>query len=140
NQSAQSNRANPMEVTCNFTGLGTSADTNFAGEPCNPQVNRVDWDKWVTSPRDSYNMFARATFDITDSLEAYSNFHVASSSTFTRREPAPLLGGFGVIIPFDSQADGEQIYLPSLNPNTGATRPEYRTGGVKGTTCAPTGG
>src|SRR5690606_26195390 len=121
NQSATSTPLNPMEITCAFTANGTSADPNFAGEPCNPQVNRVDWDKWVTSPRDSYNMFARATFDLSDTTQAYTNFHVASSSTFTRREPAPLLGGFGVVIPFDSQADGDEIYLPSLNPNTGAT-------------------
>ncbi|MGV3592920.1 MAG: TonB-dependent receptor domain-containing protein [Gammaproteobacteria bacterium] len=140
NQSAVSTPANPMEVTCSFTANGTSASAEFPGEPCNPQVNRVDWNKWVSSPRDSYNMFARATFDVTDTVEAYTNFHVASSSTFTRREPAPLLGGFGVIIPFDSTADGNQIYLPSVNLNTGATRPEYRTGGTKGTVCGPTGG
>jgi iron complex outermembrane receptor protein len=140
NQELTSAPGRPNEVTCSFTSLGTSAAATFAGQPCNPQVNRVDWDKWLTSPRDSYNMFGRATFDITDTVEAYSNFHVASSGTFTRREPAPLLGGFGVIIPFDSTLDGTQTYLPSLNTATGATRPEYRTGGVKGTTCAATGG
>lgn len=140
NQATASSAANPNEITCAFTALGTSADPNFAGESCNPQVNRVDYGRWLSGPRDAYNMFARATFDITDSTEAYANFHVASSSTFTRREPAPLLGGFGVIIPFDSQQNGNKVYLPSLNPSTGATRPEYRTGGVKGTTCGPTGG
>lgn len=144
NQNRFATPESPNEITCSFAtpaGAGNvSADPNFPGELCNPQVNRVDYDKWLTLPRDSYTMFGRATFDITDSVEAYSNFHVASSSTFTRREPAPLLGGFGVIIPFDAQADGDQVYLPSLNPNTGATRPEYRTGGTKGTVCGPTGG
>ncbi len=144
NQNRTASPGSPNEITCTFAtpvGAGNiSADPNFAGEPCNPQVNRADYDKWLTLPRDSYSMFGRATFDITDSTEAYANFHVASSSTFTRREPAPLLGGFGVNIPFDSNADGNETYLPSLNPTTGATRPEYRTGGTKGTTCGPTGG
>jgi iron complex outermembrane receptor protein len=144
NQPTASSPANPNEITCGFatpTGAGNvSAAPGFEGERCNPTVNRVDYGRWLGLPRDAYNMFGRATFDITESTEAYANFHVASSGTFTRREPAPLLGGFGVIIPFDSQADGDQVYLPSLNLNTGATLPEYRTGGVKGTTCAPTGG
>ncbi len=140
NQQSAASPGNPSEITCAFTTLGTSAAANFAGEACSPTVNRVDYDRWLASPRDAYNMFARSTFDITDSTEAYANFHVASSGTFTRREPAPLLGGFGVIIPFDSQADGNQTYLPSLNSATGGTRPEYRTGGVKGTLCAATGG
>jgi iron complex outermembrane receptor protein len=144
NQPTAGTPENPNEIACNFaipTGAGNiSADPNFAGERCSPTVHRVDYGRWLSSPRDSYSMFGRATFDITDNVEAYSNFHVAASSTFTRREPAPLLGGFGVIIPFDSQADGDQIYLPSLNLSTGATLPEYRTGGVKGTTCAATGG
>jgi len=139
-QPTASSPDNPNEITCGFSTLGTSAAASFNGEPCNPTVNRVDYGRWLSSPRDSYSMFGRATFDITEKTEAYANFHVASSSTFTRREPAPLLGGFGVIIPFDSRADGEQTYLASLNPSTGATRPEYRTGGVKGTTCGPTGG
>lgn len=139
NQNATASPGAPNEITCSFTTLGTSAYAGFRNEACNPTVNRADYDKWLTSPRDAYSMFGRATFDITDTVETYTNFHVASSSTFTRREPAPLLGGFGVIIPFGSTASN-QIYLPSLNPNTGATRPEYRTGGVKGTTCGPTGG
>ena len=140
NQAAPSSRENPNEITCGFTTLGTSADPNFAGEPCNPTVSQIDYGRWLSGPRDAYNMFARATFDITDNVESYANFHVASSSTFTRREPAPLLGGFGVVIPFDSQTNGNQVYLPSLNQSTGATRPEYLAGGVKGLSCAPVGG
>lgn len=144
NQATASSPENPMEITCAYitpTGAGsTSSDPNFPGQQCSPTVNRVDYEKWLSGPRDAYNFFARTTYDIVDGHQAYANFHVASSSTFTRREPAPLLGGFGVNIPFDSQANGNNIYLPSLNPNTGATRPEYLTGGVKGTTCAATGG
>ena len=134
------NEANPFETTCTFTTLGTSADPNFLDEPCNPTLNRVDYGRWLSSPRDAYNMFGRATFDITDEVELYSNFHFASSKTYTRREPAPILGGFNVVIPFDSQLDGEDIYLPSLDINTGQTVSSYLAGGVHGTSCAPTGG
>ncbi|HEX6993363.1 MAG TPA: TonB-dependent receptor [Gammaproteobacteria bacterium] len=131
---------NPFETTCTFTTGGTSADPNFPNEPCNPTLNRVDYGRWLSSPRDAYNMFGRATFDITDGLELYSNFHFASSKTYTRREPAPILGGFNVVIPFDSQADGDDIYLPSLDPATGQTVSSYLPGGIHGTSCAPTGG
>jgi iron complex outermembrane receptor protein len=133
-------RDNPFETTCTFTTAGTSADPNFMGEPCNPTLNRVDYDRWLSSPRDAYNLFGRATFDITDGLELYTNFHFASSKTYTRREPAPILGGFNVVIPFDSQQDGEDIYLPSLDPATGLTISSYLPGGIHGTSCAPTGG
>ncbi len=131
---------NAFETTCTFTTLGTSADPNFMGEPCNPTLNRVDYGRWLSSPRNAYNLFGRATFDITDDIELYSNFHFSSSETYTRREPAPILGGFNVVIPFDSQLDGGQIYLPSVNVATGQTVSSYLPGGVRGTTCAPTGG
>jgi len=131
---------NPFETTCTFTTLGTSADPRFPGEPCNPTLNRVDYGRWLSSPRDAYNMFGRATFDITDTLELYTNFHFASSKTYTRREPAPIQGGFNVVIPFDSLQDGEDIYLPSLDIATGQTISSYLPGGIHGTSCAPTGG
>jgi iron complex outermembrane recepter protein len=131
---------NPFETTCTFTTLGTSADPNFLGEPCNPTLNRVDYGRWLSSPRDAYNMLGRATFELADNLELYSNFHFASSKTYTRREPAPILGGFNVVIPFDSQLDGEDVYLPSLDAATGQTISSYLPGGVRGTSCAPTGG
>jgi iron complex outermembrane recepter protein len=139
NRPAPGTQADPMQIGCSFTQQGTSAYADFAGEPCNPTVNRIDYGRWLSGPRDATNMFARATFDLTDNIQSYANFHVASSDTFTRREPAPLLGGFGVVIPFAAQSSGS-IYLPSLNPNTGATRPEYLPGGVKGLNCGPTGG
>lgn len=132
--------ANPDEITCTFTQFGTSGDPNFPGEDCNPTVRRVDYDKWLSGPRDAYNFFGRATYDVTENLEAYGNVHFASSNTFTRREPAPLLGGFGVVIPFDSTEDGEEIYLPSLNPATGATRSQFLAGGTVGTSCNEMGG
>lgn len=139
NQPASATEEDGLKITCAFTQAGTSADPRYPGEPCNPTVNRIDWTKWLSGPREAYNMFARSTFDISENLEAYANFHVASSTTFTLREPAPMLGGSYVIIPFGTEAGGN-IYMPSLNPATGATRPEYLAGGVKGLSCAPMGG
>lgn len=140
NQRAEGSLEYPLETTCTFTSVGISAAPGFEGEACNPMVNRVDYDRWLSGPRDSYNMFGRATFDLTDTVEAYSNFHFASSKTYTRREPAPIAGGFNVIIPFDSHGNGEQTYLPSLNMVTGQTSSDYLAGGTRGTSCAPTGG
>src|SRR5690606_4080319 len=59
NQAAAGTPGNPMEISCGFTSLGTSADPNFPGESCNPRVDRVDYDRWLSGPRDAYNMFAR---------------------------------------------------------------------------------
>jgi iron complex outermembrane receptor protein len=140
NQPAMGTEEYPQETTCTFTTLGVSHDPNFPNELCSPTVNRVDWGRWLSGPRDAYNLFGRATFDITDDVEAYSNFHFSSSNTYTRREPAPIQGGFNVVIPYDSQTNGDQIFLPSLNSATGQTYADYLPGGTRGTSCAPTGG
>jgi outer membrane receptor protein involved in Fe transport len=145
NQPADASAANPFEVACTFTTLGTSADAEFPGEPCSPTVRRVDYGRWLSSPRDAYNLIGRATFDFTDKLQAFASFHFANSNTSTRREPAPFLGGFGVMIPFASSQE-DVVYLPSLVTNPapgqvlGQTRSEYLAGGTRGTNCAPMGG
>ncbi len=106
----------------------------------------MDYGRWLTLPREAYTMFGRATFEFNDHVSAFTNFHFASSDTQTRREPAPFSGGFGAIIPFHTSQGGDAVFLPSLvqTPTAGlavgATRPEYRVGGTKGTNCAPTGG
>ncbi len=143
NRTANGTEEHPDEIACTFIATGVSAYAPFAGEPCNPSAgNRVDYGRWLTSPREAYTMFARGTYDFENGMEAFTNFHFASSEAQTRREPAPYQGGFGAVIPFG----GNEIYLPSLvtiptaaNP-AGSTLPEYRVGGTKGTNCAPTGG
>jgi iron complex outermembrane recepter protein len=143
---------NPNEVTCTYVaptsgvqGLAAST-TPFGGKPCNPTLNRVDWERWLASPRDAYTFFGRATYDVTDSIQAFANFHFASSSTMTRREPAPFLGGFGVVIPFHTTQGGDAVYLPSVITTpaagqvTGQTRPEFLAGGARGTSCPAMGG
>ena len=131
---------NPDELVCQFTTVGVSAVPQFAGEPCNPGTGRVDYGRWLSSPRDAYTLFGRGTFAFNDHVEAYADFAFASSNTESRREPAPFLGGFGAIIPFHTSQGGDAIYLPSLNPTTGETVTDYTVGGAKGTNCAPTGG
>lgn len=143
-------RDDPSELTCTFATPGgtnpsggvAGANTPFAGQSCIPAVNRVDYGRWLSNPREAYTLLGRATYDITDRVSAFANFNFASSNTQTRREPAPFSGGFGAIIPFHS---GNAVYLPSLvaNPQVAGqliTRSEFLAGGSRGTSCAPTGG
>ena len=140
----------PNEVTCSYTSQGVyaGADARFAGQPCNPTTNRVDYGRWLTLPRDAYTGFGRATFEFNDHLKAYTNFYFASSNTETRREPAPFLGSgtYGPNIPFHTTQGGDAVYAPSVvtvsgsGLNVGDTKADYRPGGVKGTNCRPTGG
>ena len=143
NRTAQGTEEYPDEIACTFIATGVSAYAPFAGEPCSPSAgNRVDYGRWLTSPREAYTMFARGTYDFDNGMEAFTNFHFASSEAQTRREPAPYQGGFGAVIPFG----GNEIYLPSLvqvptaAQPAGSTLPEYRVGGTKGTNCPATGG
>jgi iron complex outermembrane receptor protein len=138
--------ANPNEVTCTFTPLGTSQYAPFVGKPCNPTSNRVDDGRWLSSPRTAYTLFGRGTFEINDHVSAYSNFNFAASDTQTRREPAPFSGGFGAIIPFHTTVGGDAVYMPSViqvagtGQTVGNTVADYRVGGSRGTNCAPVGG
>jgi outer membrane receptor protein involved in Fe transport len=143
NRTAQGTEEYPDEIACTFIATGVSAYAPFAGERCNPSAgNRVDYGRWLSSPREAYTMFARGTYDFDNGIEAFTNFHFASSDARTRREPAPYQGGFGAVIPFG----GNEVYLPSVvqvptaAQPAGATLPEYRVGGTKGTNCPDTGG
>jgi iron complex outermembrane receptor protein len=143
NRTALGTEEYPDEIACTFIATGVSAYAPFAGEPCNPSAgNRVDYGRWLTSPREAYTLFARGTYEFENGIEAFTNFHFAASDTETRREPAPYQGGFGAVIPFG----GDEIYLPSLvqvptaAQPLGATLPEYRVGGTKGTNCPDMGG
>jgi outer membrane receptor protein involved in Fe transport len=143
NNPAGGTEASPNEIACTFFPTGVSAYAPFAGEPCNPSSgNRVDYGRWLTLPREAYTLFSSGTFDFDNGIQAFASFNFASSDTVTRREPAPYQGGFGAMIPFGTN----EIYLPSIvqvptaGQAAGATRPEYRVGGTKGTNCPDTGG
>lgn len=143
-------RENPDEIVCGFVATGISRYPGFDGERCNPGAGtRIDWGRWLSSPREAYTLFGSGKYQFDNSIEAFANFSFAASDTETRREPSPASGGFGAVIPFHSTNaahDGNAIYLPSLitAPATGqvagATRPEYRVGGTRGTDCPDMGG
>jgi iron complex outermembrane receptor protein len=133
----------PDEITCNYLANTNNRMPGFQPS-CMPQLNRVDWDRRLTSPREGYTLFANADFNINEKVTAYSVINFANSETETRREPAPTSGAFAVSIPYHSDPDAR--YLPSIvqvpQPGLaiGDTLPEYRVGGSRGTNCAPTGG
>jgi iron complex outermembrane receptor protein len=147
---AGGNRASPNEIACVFTPVGVAAaSTSFAGDRCAPSAgNRIDYGRWLSSPRESYTVFGRGNYKFDNGVEAFANFNFASSTTQTRREPSPAQGNgtFNAIIPFHTTVGGDAIYLPSLvtvpgaGQTFGATRPEYRVGGTRGTNCPATGG
>src|SRR5690606_36700353 len=78
-QSASVTEEECLNITRAFTQVGTSADPRYPGEPVNPAVIRIDLSKRLSGPRVVFNMVARSTFDISENLEAFVNFHVASS-------------------------------------------------------------
>ena len=149
------NEQNPSEVRCNFGmapvpsaaqaagGSGYAAAGQFAGSSCNPTADRVDYGRWLTLPREGYSLFGNGSFDFNDHLTAFTTLMFSSSTTQTRREPAPLQAGFGAIIPFGTSST---IYAPSrvtvASPglNVGDTLREYQAGGSRGLSCPAVGG
>lgn len=146
---------NPSEVRCLYSkapvpsaaqiagGNGLARGGAFDGQSCNPTGDRVDWGRWLTLPREGYSLFGRGSFEFNDHLSAFANFNFSSSTTNTRREPAPLQAGFGAVIPF---GDANTVYSPSLvtvaggGQQIGDTKREYQAGGARGLTCPATGG
>lgn len=133
----------PDEVTCLYTANQLNNVPGFQSA-CTPQLNRVDYGRRLTSPRQGYTLFGSGDFNFNEHVTAYSVISFANSETETRREPAPTSGAFAVAIPYNS--DPSAKYLPSIaqTPQPGIaigdTLPEYRAGGKRGTNCAPTGG
>jgi iron complex outermembrane receptor protein len=133
----------PDEVTCAYTANQANQLAGFQ-TACTPTLNRVDYGRRLTSPRDGYTLFGNADFNFNDHVTAYSVVSFANSKTETRREPAPTSGAFSVAIPYN--ADPNTRYLPSIAQTpqpgiaVGDTLPEYRAGGKRGTNCATTGG
>ena len=136
-------QANPDEITCLYTANQLNNVPGFQSA-CTPQLNRVDYGRRLTSPREGYTLFGNADFNFNEHVSAYSVISFANSKTETRREPAPTSGAFVVSIPY--AADPAAVYLPSIAQtpapgiNVGDTLPEYRAGGKRGTNCGPTGG
>ncbi len=156
--------ANPYEVGCQYVANQPNRTAEFSGSSCNPTLNMVDWDRWLSSPREAYTLFGRAKYELNDSLSAYSTVSFSTSTTETRREATPASGGFAANIPFGATVGGNLAtgakYLPSIEPvnvvrtvngqqriirAAGDTRPEYVSvaeGGTntRGTNCPRVGG
>jgi len=135
--------AAPDEVTCNYTALQANQVAGFQ-TACTPQLNRVDYGRRLTSPREGFTLFGNADFNFNEHVTAYSVISFANSKTETRREPAPTSGAFAVAIPYHSDPNAK--YLPSIAQTPapgiaiGDTLPEYRAGGKRGLSCNPVGG
>lgn len=144
--------ANPQEIACNWAD--NQPNTVYPDRSCAPSLSATDWDRWLGGPREAYNLFGSARYNITDSLRAFSTVSFATSTTSTRREASPASGGFAAQIPYNSSPTA--VYLPSVAQTdvvrngvvirrAGDTLPEYvakEHGGTntRGTSCAPTGG
>jgi len=135
--------AHPDEVTCVYAA---NTPNNVAGfqSSCLPQLNRVDYGRRLTSPREGYTLLGNADYNVTDHIKAYTAISFAISNTETRREPAPTSGAFTVSIPYASNPNTKYlpsiVQTPTLGLAIGDTLPEFRAGGKRGTNCAPTGG
>jgi iron complex outermembrane recepter protein len=139
----------PNKVTCTYAANTPNQTVNFSDRNCAPTLNRVDYGRWLTSPREAVTLFGSAKYQITDRLRAFSTLSFASSQTQTRREPAPATGTFTAVVPYHSNPNA--VYLPSVAQydvvsggvtitRAGDTLREFRAGGSKGTNCPTTGG
>ena len=85
-------------------------------------------------PLDRSSVFGRATYAVSDTVEAYAQVLSVSSKTRRYFTDSPAIGGWGLIA-----VHGNGVYAPSLNGD-GTTNAAYRAGGQYGLNCAPTGG
>lgn len=152
-------RLNQQEIACAW--VANQPNTVYPDRSCNPTLSATDWDRWLGGPREGYNLFGRATYQISDKVQAFSTVNFATSTTQTRREASPASGSFSAQIPYSS--DPAAIYLPSIAQTTvtrdpdgpggnppfvvavaGQTLPEFRSvelGGTnsRGTNCGLNG-
>jgi outer membrane receptor protein involved in Fe transport len=85
-------------------------------------------------PLDRNSVFGRASYEISDNIEAYAQFLGVSSKTRRYFTDSPAVAGWGNIA-----VHGNGVYAPSLNTD-GSTNAAYLPGGQYGLNCAPTGG
>lgn len=88
----------------------------------------------ATVPLERYSMFARANYDLTDSVTAFVQTTNVESNLRQLWQWSPAVGGWNAPIPH-----GDSVYAPSVAAN-GNTVPSYLAGGAFGLNCAPIGG
>ena len=103
--------------TSNWTGPTTTGgyglyneydpSQNPAGSPNIVQgVKRSDLTAYASSPQTRYSFFSNGNFDITDSIQFYTEARFEQSLTHTYlTAPPSVIGGWGAAIPFDETTD-----------------------------------
>jgi iron complex outermembrane receptor protein len=99
-------------------------------------------------PLDRSSVFGRATYSVSDNIEAYAQVMNVSSETRRFFTDSPAVAGWGSIAQHGNGVYGPSVVNLGLDglPNTGdpgenmATNPAYRPGGQYGLNCGPTGG
>lgn len=144
---------NPQEIACQWVS-NNQPNTIYPDRSCAPSLSSTDWERWLGGPREAYNLFGSAKYELTDKLRAFSSLSFSTSESNTRREASPASGGFAAQIPYNSSPTAR--YLPSIAQTdvvrngvtirrAGDTLPEYVSvaqGGTntRGTNCNATGG
>lgn len=116
----------------------------------------------ISVPLERYSVFAKAHYDVTDSISVFGNITFARTTTTTSSQFSPAVPGWAVAIPVGTGIYEDSFANPTLfnaftNPTgaitgydagTGApifnpaaaTNPAYMAGGAFGLSCAATGG
>jgi outer membrane receptor protein involved in Fe transport len=85
-------------------------------------------------PLERYSLFARAEYELTDSVSLYLQSNNVEAKTVQLWQVSPATGGWSSTIPH-----GTDVYAPSL-ASGGTTLTAYRAGGQFGLNCPATGG
>jgi outer membrane receptor protein involved in Fe transport len=88
----------------------------------------------ATVPLERMSMFARANFDLTDTVNMFVQTSNVESNLRQLWQWSPAVGGWNAPIPH-----GDGVYAPSLLED-GSTAPAYLPGGSYGLNCAAMGG
>ncbi len=97
--------------------------------------------QYLVLPLTRYNVFARGDYEITDWLSVFGQGLFSHVETYTRNEPGPITGGWGVSVPHGDYLWTGNDYSPSSLLGDGVTtNPLYTAGGAYGLNCGPTGG
>jgi iron complex outermembrane recepter protein len=86
-------------------------------------------------PLERYSFFARANYEITDSINMFVQTSNVESKLRQVWQWSPAVGGWHAPIPF-----GQGVYQPSLEADGVTTRASFRPGGIHGLNCGPVGG
>ena len=118
-----------------YNGPLTQGDFGFRKIDSDGQIEEFIPHHKANVPLERYSVFARASYDLTDALEATIQASSVEQSVFQLWQVSPAIGGWSQTIPH-----GSGIYAPSLAADGVTTLAAYRAGGQFGVTCPATGG